>query len=391
MPQLQRVKEMLENEMKPDTPPFSGQNACTSCSQTLYGEVLHCPFCGVAQPVVALPSSKSWKKPPPPPVVEKPIVTPPPPPPVVEKPIVTPPPPPPVVEKPIVTPASPVEDKTGESRAKHDAPSPVSPWLKPAVIAVSLIMVLGLGYLMLNGTGTDRAVETYAMAETAFINRDMATAKGYLDKLLAKDTNNPKASALLGRIQDVLKRHTGLMADAESLTRQGKAEAAAKKLKTIMSEDISNRQAQEKLQAITNSQANKNSICQGLYVTASEALARNDVVVAQQAAADAQATGCSQASSIVRLVKSHIASNPSQDERGGKSAQPPRTDNSQALAELKKAKHEVDGGNWKIGRQMAESILSLAGGDPKVKAEALRIIAGSEVEKKRQMDEMTVK
>jgi hypothetical protein len=298
---------------------------------------------------------------------------------VVDKPVVKPPPPPPVADKP------------GENKAKQNTPSPVNPWPKPGVIAVSLILVLGLGYLMLKGTGTDRAVETYAMAEAAFTNRDMATAKGYLDKLLAKDTNNPKASALLGRIQDVLKRHTGLMADAESLTRQGKAEAAANKLMTITSEDISNRQAQEKLKAITNSQVNKNNICQSLYVNASEALARNDMVAAHQAAADAQATGCSQASSIARLVKSHIASNPSQDERWAKSAQAPRADNSQALAELKKAKHEVDGGNWKIGRQMAESILSLAGGDPKVKTEALRIIAGSEAEKKRQMDEMTVK
>lgn len=415
--------------MSKNTAPYPARCESPGCVQLLYGPVAHCPFCGArheakitpakpeptpppAEPTVSNSGPKPFRMPEPVGGPEKeepkaaPIVT------SVTPPKPSPPPQPPVAPD-AQRPTGPMlvaVTKSGEARVDIEPPVPQSPLTQPTTTAsaqvsqeqatsqepgkgkmdavgfpgwgkvlVTVAMLL-VAWLVFR-PGDDKAITAeFKEAQASFARKDLSAARQSLEHVLAKRPGHTEAARLLEEIKLHQQQLGKSLDQAERLVSQGTSAKARAMAQTVLAEDSSNPRARELLARI-NQQSELRGTCTTTANLAFAAIKAQNLESAKELLGTSRASGCPEAERIEKaLAKAETTDTaPAQPKPGPSGGS--RVDQSMALTELDKAMRLVTEGNWKMGREKAESIRALSGNDSTIQSAVARVLRAADQER----------
>jgi len=417
------------------THPFTKDASnCGACSRTLHGPVPFCPYCGEATPFPAAPGPaaprvRTRKDTPPTPPEAPPDPQSPPPGPHARDaaevpPLPEPVPPPQDRSAPSVPSDASAEDaqeispRSDKAQGKTDSPSgadakaagkardaaptaeaeskppqkaagrgesaaprrqPMPLWMK---IVGGVLVALAISMLFKGQSNSDTA-KLFQAAQASYAQKDLTAAQHDLELLLARQSNHADARSLLQDVQGRLQRVDALVKQSEAQLAKGALSKAQGTAQAALAEDHGSREAQGLLARIEGAMRQR-AACADLKNQFQNALAMEDDANAQQIIAKASAAGCPEAESLKVLFANRPDKPAPTPPRRPPPPPSPKEDSSPALMELAKAMQLVKEGNWKMGREKAQSVRALAGKNPVVNAAVNKVLRAAEKERQEQ-------
>lgn len=249
-------------------------------------------------------------------------------------------------------------------------------WAK-ILVTVAVLLVAWLVFR----PGDDKAINAeFKEAQASFARKDLSAARQGLEHVLAKRPGHTEAARLLEEIKLHQQQLGKSLDQAERLVSQGTSAKAKAMAQTVLAEDSSNPRARELLARI-NQQSELRGTCTTTANLAFAAIKAQNLESAKELLGTSRASGCPEAERIEKaLAKAETPDTaPAQPKPGPSGGS--RVDQSMALTELDKAMRLVTEGNWKMGREKAESIRALSGNDSTIQSAVARVLRAADQER----------